>query len=74
MPGADATVQVWVNDEPHAVPVGGRLQDLLSVLGLAGRPGLAVAVNGAVVTRAKWGETLLTHADRVLVIRASQGG
>lgn len=74
MPGTDATVQVWVNDEPHAFPPGGRVQDLLSALGLAERPGLAVAVNGSVVARAKWGETTLAPSDRVLVIRASQGG
>ena len=71
---AAGQVRVHVNDEPHAVPPGTHLGHLLASLGLAQRPGLAVAVNGSVVMRARWEETLLAPDDRVLVIRASQGG
>jgi sulfur carrier protein len=36
--------------------------------------GVAVAVNGAVVPRARWADAALAAGDRVEVIRAMQGG
>lgn len=36
--------------------------------------GLAVAINNSVVSKEKWNETMLNEADKVLLIRATQGG
>jgi sulfur carrier protein len=36
--------------------------------------GIAVALNGAVVPRASWRETLLCAGDNVEIVRARQGG
>jgi len=36
--------------------------------------GIAVALNGAVVPRGAWTETLLRPGDRVEIVRARQGG
>jgi sulfur carrier protein len=36
--------------------------------------GIAVALNGAVVPRAAWGETVLRPGDSVEIVRARQGG
>jgi sulfur carrier protein len=36
--------------------------------------GIAVALNGAVVPRAAWRETLLRAGDSVEIVRARQGG
>jgi sulfur carrier protein len=36
--------------------------------------GIAVALNGAVVPRAAWGETPLRPGDSVEIVRARQGG
>ena len=36
--------------------------------------GIAVALNGAVVPRAAWGETVLRAGDSVEIVRARQGG
>ena len=36
--------------------------------------GVAVAVNGSVVPRGSWAETVLTEADEVEVLTAVQGG
>ena len=38
------------------------------------RPGIAVAVNGAVVPRRQWPHHLLADGDRVDVVEAVQGG
>lgn len=72
---SDSTVRVLVNGEPTDVPEGTSVAELLR---RAGRdpeaPGLAVAVNGAVVRRAAWADTPLRADDAVEVITASQGG
>jgi sulfur carrier protein len=38
------------------------------------RRGIAVAVNGAVVPRAAWRDTVLKPGDSVEIVRARQGG
>jgi sulfur carrier protein len=39
-----------------------------------GQRGIAVALNGAVVPRAAWPNTLLKPGDNVEIVRARQGG
>jgi sulfur carrier protein len=39
-----------------------------------GQRGIAVALNGAVVPRAAWGDTRLKGGDSVEIVRARQGG
>ena len=36
--------------------------------------GIAIAVNQEIIPRDKWGETKLNKNDKVLVIKATQGG
>ena len=69
-----ATAMIRVNDQPHPLAAGATLASLLGELGLAGRKGVAVAINGAVVPRAGWPARVLAPDDRVLVIQATQGG
>jgi sulfur carrier protein len=74
MTQAPQTVTVTVNDEPRTLAAPATLAQLLAELGQAGRPGVAAAVNGEVVARALWATRLLAPQDRVLVIKATQGG
>ena len=64
----------FVNDQPQELGAGATLLAVLAGLGLAERKGIAAAVNGAVVPRAGWPARALAAGDRVLVIRATQGG
>ena len=66
--------QVWVNNAPHPLSGPTALAAVLEGLGIAGRKGIAAAVNGEVVPRSAWADRLLASGDRVLVIRATQGG
>jgi sulfur carrier protein len=68
------TLGVTLNDRPHAVAAPATLLRLLAEAGIAERRGIAAAVNGEVVPRAAWAERALAEGDRVLVIRATQGG
>jgi sulfur carrier protein len=74
MNAAAETIGITLNDAPHALAVPATLQGLLSQAGLAQRKGIAAAVNGEVVPRSAWAMRALAEKDRVLVIRATQGG
>jgi sulfur carrier protein len=65
---------IVLNDRPHALAGAATLLALMGELGLAGRRGVAAAVNGQVVPRAEWAARSLAEKDRVVVIRATQGG
>jgi sulfur carrier protein len=39
-----------------------------------GQRGIAVALNGAVIPRAAWGDTSLKPGDNVEIVRTKQGG
>jgi sulfur carrier protein len=68
------TLHIYVNDTDRSVTNGTGLLSLLEAMALAGRQGLAVAINTEVVPRARWADQKLQEGDRVLVIQASQGG
>jgi sulfur carrier protein len=68
------TLRIVLNDRPHELAGPATLLALLGGLGLAGKRGVAAAVNGEVVPRASWETRMLAERDRVVVIRATQGG
>ena len=74
-PGVTATgsVPVTVNGDDHAVAPGTTVAALVAGLGLEPR-GIAVAVDGEVVTRRLWGERALAAGERVEVLSIAQGG
>ncbi len=54
---------------------GATLKELISGRGIdPARRGLAVALNGRVVSRVSWGETRLVPGDRVEIVQALAGG
>ena len=50
------------------------MSGLVRELGFQDRKGLAVALNGAVVPRAEWESRRIGAEDKLLIIRATQGG
>ena len=67
-------IAIRVNDAAREMPAAATLADLVGELALAGHKGVAVAINNSVVPRAQWPAQPLAAGDRVLVIRATQGG
>lgn len=66
------TIQVNGADRALDTP---NVAALVTALGIAtDARGVAVALNGAVVPRARWAAAALAAGDRVEVIRAMQGG
>jgi sulfur carrier protein len=66
-------LRVRVNGDDRAVPDGTTVADLVAALGLEAR-GIAVAVDGEVVTRRRWRERTLAPGDQVEVLTIAQGG
>ena len=64
---------VWINGERRVLADGATVPDALGVLGLP-RTGVAVAVDGEVVPKARWAATALRDGARVEVLTAVQGG
>jgi sulfur carrier protein len=74
--GVDATaslLDVVLNGEPHQVPRGATVADLVAGLGRDPRT-VAVERNGELVPRARFGETRLGSGDRLEVVHFVQGG
>jgi sulfur carrier protein len=70
---ATAFLDVVLNGEPHRVPEGSTVADLVSSLGRHPRT-VAVERNGELVPRARFDETPLDAGDRLEVVHFVQGG
>jgi sulfur carrier protein len=66
-------MRVTVNGEETELPAGISVADLVALRGLEPR-GIAVAVDGDVVTRRSWGERPLAAGERVEILSIAQGG
>lgn len=64
---------VWINGEQRELASEAGVLDALGALGLP-RTGVAVAVDGEVVPKARWAATALTDGARVEILTAVQGG
>jgi sulfur carrier protein len=68
-------VNVTVNGEPRQLPAGATVASVVDLLDVApGARGLAVALDGEVVTRSQWPATELREGALVEVVAAIQGG
>jgi sulfur carrier protein len=71
----DSAISITLNGERASVDAGASIVTTLASRGLnPEQPGIAVAVNGRVIRRALWRETVLGEGDEVEVITAFQGG
>jgi sulfur carrier protein len=68
-------VIVTVNGEARELAGGATVASVLELLDVSpGARGVAVAVDGEVVTRSRWSETRLRDGARIEVVAAIQGG
>jgi sulfur carrier protein len=68
-------VNVTVNGEPREVGAGATVASVVEMLDVApGARGVAVAVDGEVVSRGRWSDTELSEGSMVEVVAAIQGG
>jgi sulfur carrier protein len=66
-------LRVTVNGEAIELPAGTSVAQLVASLDIEPR-GIAVAVDGEVVTRRTWGARPLADGERVEILSIAQGG
>lgn len=69
----EASLDLSLNGEPHRLPAGATVLDLLAGLGRDPRT-VAVERNGEIVRRADYRGTRLEAGDRLEVVHFVQGG
>jgi sulfur carrier protein len=68
-------VNVTLNGEPRQLPAGATVANVVELLDVGpGARGVAVALDGEVVTRSEWPATELREGALVEVVAAIQGG
>lgn len=67
-------MQVFVNNKENNLNSGANLLQLLSMLDMVQKRGIAVAVNNTIVQSAAWETMELKENDRIIIIRPTQGG
>jgi sulfur carrier protein len=68
-------VLITLNGERRQLPSGATVANVVELLEVAAPArGVAVAVNGEVVTRGRWDDTKLPEGARIEVVAAIQGG
>ena len=64
---------IYINNEPKEFSKAIMLSELV-LSSLDNTLGLAVAVNNTVIPKAEWKACKLEHNDKIIFIRATQGG
>lgn len=65
---------IFVNDSEVSFETATTLQEVLSALRIKNFAGVAVALNNEVVSKAELEKVVVKENDKILVIRALQGG
>jgi sulfur carrier protein len=67
-------MDIRLNGEPHRLS-GANLSDLLAAQQIdPAKPGVAVAINDAIIPRAEWPKAVLRDGDAVEIVRPHSGG
>lgn len=65
---------VTINGNRHEIDPSSRVADLPAIIHRADLRGLAIAVNGEVVSRSEWEDVRVEEGARVEILQAVQGG
>ena len=66
-------IKIEVNNKEHHFSQTTSLHEILALLQIA-QSGIAIAVNQNIISNDNWTATLLNNNDKVLIIKATQGG
>lgn len=67
-------MHLFVNNERLEYPDNLTALDLLALLKLQEKKGMALAVNNAVIPKGLWATHLINPEDNITIITATQGG
>ncbi len=68
-------MQVFVNSKQYLLPQSVTyLADALTNFGITEPIGIAIAINNTVIPKTEWQQYLLQADDKIMIIKATQGG
>lgn len=67
-------MEVIVNQETVEIQDNCSIATLLELLPHLPAKGIAVALNQQLITKSEWSGHILAHGDKVMIIKATQGG
>ena len=65
---------IFINDEPTEFEQSPSIPEILMHYQVMDLQGIAIAINDEVILKANWEITALQKNDRLMLIRATQGG
>ena len=67
-------MEVFINNQSVSVTHLSKLSEVLVQLDSLNKRGIAVAVNNSVIPKSEWDSYKVDSADKITIIRATQGG
>lgn len=67
-------MNVYINSKPQEISAESKIADAFALLNITTPKGIAIAVNNNVIPKAEWDTYKLQEDDKVILIRAAQGG
>jgi sulfur carrier protein len=65
---------IYINDKAYSFDQAVSLSDLFLSLQMEPGKGIAVALNNKVIPRTEWNKCLVNENDKLILIKATQGG
>ena len=65
---------IYINDKAHPYEQERSLSELFQHLNMDISKGVAVALNNKVIPRSEWGMNTVSKNDKIILIKATQGG
>ncbi len=67
-------MNILINGQATVMPENSTITDVLLHIKQIQTGGIAVAINDIVVPKGKWATSMVAEGDKILIIKASQGG
>jgi sulfur carrier protein len=65
---------ISINNKEYSHPEEKNLSDLFVSLNIKAEKGVAVAVNQKVIPKSEWNNCIIKKQDKIILIKATQGG
>ncbi|MBR8537363.1 sulfur carrier protein ThiS [Carboxylicivirga sediminis] len=67
-------MNIFINGQATDMPDNTSIDDVLQRIGQIQTGGIAVAINDMVIPKSQWAKAHVSDGDKILIIKASQGG
>jgi sulfur carrier protein len=65
---------IYINDKAYSFEKSQPLSDLFCTLKMETGKGVAIALNNKVIPRVEWNTCIINDTDKLILIKATQGG